>query len=387
MRLKRRQRRPHVWWQRLQLEPRWKTLLQLHRAHLLCLLQELPRLRVLVQNRAEKYLPFLPMREHQGMNKGRMREVETWHAYLRHCHRGLLFKMSLSFESCNSASSKRTRSFKKDLADDVAARSAKLYHYLTQSLSRWERGQELLRSCSKRQSLSACGYEAVRTITQQYSIVSRMEAVYVREQCLKLATTCQHHRRPTDLIRHLEDEFSRAESKLGNFPELRLTEADRCSVLLQALSQELRQYVVLHGKSNDWTSLSESFGTMRSSFVCVRVPFPQIGRCQEKVTSFVTTADERDTWLRTVGAVSVKLVKRARRATRARRAMARERRIPRESHALQRRKAEKAAKTRSRSPTSLIKAKEKARRRRRLEPGLWENQSPRQSPSLRGPPP
>ena len=138
------------------------------------------------------------------------------------------------------------------------ARSAKLFYYLKQSLSKWERGLEIIRSCSKRQGQSACGYEVVRTITSQYSIVSRMEAVSVRDHCLKLHTGCKHLRNPTDIIRHLEDEFSRAEAKLTNFTELKLSEADRCSVLLQALSSEVRQYVVLHGSSSDWASLKKS---------------------------------------------------------------------------------------------------------------------------------
>ena len=60
-------------------------------------------------------------------------------------------------------------------------------------------------------------------------------------------------KRPTDLIRHLEDAFAKSESKLTNFPELKLSEADRCSVLL-----EVRQYVVLHGKSDDWEALRKS---------------------------------------------------------------------------------------------------------------------------------
>ena len=85
-----------------------------------------------------------------------------------------------------------------------------------------------------------------------------MEAVFVRDHCLKPHTGCKHLRNPTDIIRHLEDEFSRAEAKLTNFTELKLSEADRCSVLLQALSSEVRQYVVLHGSSSDWASLKKS---------------------------------------------------------------------------------------------------------------------------------
>ena len=45
---------------------------------------------------------------------------------------------------------------------------------------------------------------------------------------------------------------------MTNFPELKLSEADRCSVLLQSLSAEVRQYVVLHGKSDDWEALRKS---------------------------------------------------------------------------------------------------------------------------------
>ena len=75
---------------------------------------------------------------------------------------------------------------------------------------------EVLRSCSKRQDMSACGYEVVRTITSQYSIVSRMEAVCVRDSALKLFQSVGEIKRPTDLIRHLEDAFAKSESKLTN---------------------------------------------------------------------------------------------------------------------------------------------------------------------------
>ena len=59
-------------------------------------------------------------------------------------------------------------------------------------------------------------------------------------------------------MRHLEDELSKGEQKLGNFPDLRLSEADKVSVWLQAIQPEVRQYVVLRGRSNDWLSLTTS---------------------------------------------------------------------------------------------------------------------------------
>ena len=56
--------------------------------------------------------------------------------------------------------------------------------WVGQCLAKWKRGLELLRSVSKRQGLSAAGYEVVRKLNQHYSIVSRMEAVCVRDECL-----------------------------------------------------------------------------------------------------------------------------------------------------------------------------------------------------------
>ena len=38
-----------------------------------------------------------------------------------------------------------------------------------------------------------------------------------------------------DIIRRLEDELAKAELKLSNFSELKLTEADKVTVLLQAI--------------------------------------------------------------------------------------------------------------------------------------------------------
>ena len=208
-------------------------------------------------NRAEKYLPPLLI-DHHVMGKGRMKEVEGWHTFLETLSSWLALQEEAFVRELQLCVPVKTEILQTKLPSDTAARSSKLFYYLTQSLAKWERGLELLRSCSKRQGMSACGYEVVRTITSQYSIVSRMEAVYVRDSALKLFQSVGGIKRPTDLIRHLEDAFAKSESKLTNFPELKLSEADRCSVLLQSLSAEVRQYVVLHGKSDDWEALRKS---------------------------------------------------------------------------------------------------------------------------------
>ena len=85
-----------------------------------------------------------------------------------------------------------------------------------------------------------------------------MEAVHVRDASLRLYSNCTHLKKPSEIIRHLEDEFSKAEMKLSNFPDLMLKEPDRVSVLLHAIPNEVRQYVVLRGKSGRWDELVDS---------------------------------------------------------------------------------------------------------------------------------
>ena len=137
-------------------------------------------------NRAEKYLPPLPLIDHHVMGKGRMKEVEGWHTFLETLSSWLALQEKAFVRELQLGVPVKTEILQTKLPSDTAARSSKLFYYLTQSLAKWERGLELLRSCSKRQGMSACGYEVVRTITSQYSIVSRMEAVYVRDSALKL---------------------------------------------------------------------------------------------------------------------------------------------------------------------------------------------------------
>ena len=151
-------------------------------------------------NRAEKYLPSLPLMDHLGMGKGRMKEGETWHSFTETLSSWLALQEEAFVRELQLCIPVKSEIKQVDLNAETAARSSKLFSYLTQSLAKWDRGLELLRSCSKRQGQSACGYEVIRTITSQCSIVSRMEAVFVREQALKLYQHVSHLKRPTDLI-------------------------------------------------------------------------------------------------------------------------------------------------------------------------------------------
>ena len=88
-----------------------------------------------------------------------------------------------------------------------------------------------------------------------FSVVSRVEAIAVRDAALALHTKASQYKRPLDAVRFLEDEFGKCDQKLHRFPELKVGNSDRHTVLLQSLSSECRQYIVLHGRSDTWESL------------------------------------------------------------------------------------------------------------------------------------
>ena len=325
-------------------------------------------------NRAEKYLPPLPLIDHHVMGKGRMKEVEGWHTFLETLSSWLALQEEAFVRELQLCVPVKTEILQTKLPSDTAARSSKLFYYLTQSLAKWERGLELLRSCSKRQGMSACGYEVVRTITSQYSIVSRMEAVYVRDSALKLFQSVGGIKRPTDLIRHLEDAFAKSESKLTNFPELKLSEADRCSVLLQSLSAEVRQYVVLHGKSDDWEALRKSLTYYEEQ---LRNFATSLGPLEPSATSFVTTVGRRDTRQSSAGRRSAtrelqqEVLERARATTRRKEkdVATRRRKVLARPVVLKRAKAtkEKARKGKRRARTSGRKAQKGPRSTRKVK--------------------
>ena len=71
-----------------------------------------------------------------------------------------------------------------------------------------------------------------------------------------------------DVVRYLEDELSKVESKLINFPELKLS----LSIVLQAISADAMQYVVLHGHSNDWWSVSTTLKSYEEQLRMCELP-------------------------------------------------------------------------------------------------------------------
>ena len=85
-----------------------------------------------------------------------MKEVETWHSFMETLSSWLALQEEAFVRELQLCIPVKSEIKQVDLNAETAARSSKLFYYLTQSLAKWDRGLELLRSCSKRQGQSAC---------------------------------------------------------------------------------------------------------------------------------------------------------------------------------------------------------------------------------------
>ena len=206
------------------------------------------------------------------MKQGRIRELEEFHRFLEVLSSWLALTDDAFVGELRQCLFVPNEIKQVTLPSDTAGRSARLFYLLQQALAKWDRGLEILRSVSTRQGNAAAGYEGVRELYRQYSVNSRMEAVYIRDEMLKLHTKTGGLRRPLEVVRFLEDEISKGDKKLVRFPDLCLNAADRSAILLQAVSVQAREYLVLHGKTGSWSEMAESLRFYEEQLRMVELP-------------------------------------------------------------------------------------------------------------------
>ncbi|CAE7039615.1 unnamed protein product [Symbiodinium sp. CCMP2592] len=113
-------------------------------------------------NRAEKYLPALPTIDAPSMGKGRVKELEEYHRWCEVLASWLALIDDNYVNELRQAMVHNREIKQSEMSAPVASRSARLFYYLQQSLQKFERGMELVRSTSMRQAQAACGYEVMR---------------------------------------------------------------------------------------------------------------------------------------------------------------------------------------------------------------------------------
>ena len=142
------------------------------------------------------------------MRAGRIRELEEFHRFPEVLSSWLALTDDAFVPELRQCLFVPNEIQQVSLPSDTAGKSAKLFYPLQQALAKGDPGLEILRSVSTRQGNAAAGYEGVRELYRQYSVNSRMEAVYIRDEMLKLHTKTGSLRRPLEVVRFLEDKIS-----------------------------------------------------------------------------------------------------------------------------------------------------------------------------------
>ncbi|OLQ14371.1 hypothetical protein AK812_SmicGene1465 [Symbiodinium microadriaticum] len=102
------------------------------------------------------------------------------------------------------------------------------------------------------------GYEAMRRLHQELSVCSRIEASSLREEILRFTTPKAIANRPLEVFRCVQVELAKFQRLTAGFPDLALTEADSCMVMLRNLSVETKKYILLHAKIDSLSQLESA---------------------------------------------------------------------------------------------------------------------------------
>ena len=208
--------------------------------------------------KAESYVPKLPALDGSKMTRGRKAEIEAWVEYLEIFLPWLaLFDDRIPGE-IQSHFGQETTVQNSRLSKGESVRSTRVFLYLRQSFSSFPRGLDLLKQVEKEQLGVPAGYEAMRRLHQELSVCSRIEASSLREEILRFTTPKAIANRPLEVFRCVQVELAKFQRLTAGFPDLALTEADSCMVMLRNLSVETKKYILLHAKIDSLSQLESA---------------------------------------------------------------------------------------------------------------------------------
>ena len=197
--------------------------------------------------KAEAYVPKLPAIDGTRMSKGRRSEIEGWADFLEQFLPWIALFDDRIPEELHRAMVSETLIKQSVLDKGQSVRSTRTFLYLKQALQNFPRGIDIVKQVEKEQLGSPAGYECVRRLHQELSVGSRIEASTLRTEILQFKTTTPGNR-PLDCFRNVQLEMSRYGRLTGSCPDLALTEADKCMVVLQNLDSDIKRYVLLHAR-------------------------------------------------------------------------------------------------------------------------------------------
>ena len=136
---------------------------------------------------------------------------------------------------------------------DQAIRSRRLFHLLQQSFSGYSRVDNVVKSQIAFYGIQeANGFELLRLLRREFSLMSRPEALQYREACLKYTVKKSERHLLMDVLREIGAEIEGFHSMLeasliaGQLADLRINEGDQFLLYLRNLPEKVAEYVQLH---------------------------------------------------------------------------------------------------------------------------------------------
>ena len=195
--------------------------------------------------RAENYIPTLPQLNFASMNT-RHAEIRVWSAYKEELTSWLCLLDDRFPEELDESEQSAVPVRQSALDVGKAARSSKLWFLLRQSLSKFQRAQDLIHLIEVAQKGASAGYELWRLLNRELSVRSRVEGQALREQMINLHPP-KHLKRPLDVMRWYMTELMKFESQVAKkYPELKVHEQEAVLGVLKYLDEDAKRYLLLH---------------------------------------------------------------------------------------------------------------------------------------------
>ena len=136
---------------------------------------------------------------------------------------------------------------------DQAIRSRRLFHLLQQSFSGYSRVDNVVKSQIAFYGIQeANGFELLRLLRREFSLMSRPKALQYREACLKYIVKKSERHLLMDVLREIGAEIEGFQSMLeasliaGQLTDLRINEGDQFLLYLRNLPDKVAEFVQLH---------------------------------------------------------------------------------------------------------------------------------------------
>ena len=173
-------------------------------------------------------------------------EIRVWSAYKEELTSWLCLLDDRFAEELDESEQSAVPVQQSTLDVGKAARSSKLWFLLRQSLSKFQRAQDLIHLIEVAQKGASAGYELWRLLNRELSVRSRVEGQALREQMINLHPP-KHLKRPLDVMRWYMTELMKFESQVAKkYSELKVHEQEAVLGVLKYLDEGAKRYLLLH---------------------------------------------------------------------------------------------------------------------------------------------